>query len=483
MTTQPLGELVWISVRPMLRLAMCIGSGYILTKCDRLPPIAARGAGQIILNIALPSLFFSKIVPTFDSKNISSIAPLLLMCVLYQTIGLLTSLVVSAVFWVPHRFRWGIIVAGIWGNYGDLPTAIIMSVTAVAPFQAADQDLAIAYIAAFVFMFMVTLFPMGGHYLVARDFYGPDKDDREVQIPFREKTKKFARWLLHFPRLLGTSAKRDVESIVARTISKKNPDENMYSRDVVERSNESSHRKDVHDSELGGITPVGPMSVQDFEGSQQGKETTLIDQEHKQFPRAKRRQTRLLSRILHVLQVIFTIPTTIILSGFIISVIPALKGLFVLLPSSPKAPDGQPPLAFILDTATFLGEASVPLGLIGLGSALARLHVPRNQWKQLPVGSILGLAVGRMVLQPVLGILIVKGLTFAGIIDKDNKVLQFVAIFFSCVPTATTQIFLTQAYSAPESVEHLPAYLVPQYVLMFISCTILTAYTLHLLFA
>jgi len=48
-------------------------------------------------------------------------------------------------------------VAGGWGNYGDLPTAIIMSVTAVSPFQPADQDRAVAYIAAFLLLFMASI--------------------------------------------------------------------------------------------------------------------------------------------------------------------------------------------------------------------------------------------------------------------------------------------------------------------------------------
>lgn len=63
-------------------------------------------------------------------------------------------------FWVPHRFRWGFIVAGIWGNYGDVPTAVIMSITAAAPFNGTeDQNLAVAYIAAFVLVFMVGVYP------------------------------------------------------------------------------------------------------------------------------------------------------------------------------------------------------------------------------------------------------------------------------------------------------------------------------------
>ena len=36
----------------------------------------------------------------------------------------------------------------------------------------------------------------------------------------------------------------------------------------------------------------------------------------------------------------------------------------------PVAPDGQPPLAFVLDMANFVGAASIPIGLIGLGSTL-----------------------------------------------------------------------------------------------------------------
>jgi hypothetical protein len=65
-----------------------------------------------------------------------------------------------------------------------------------------------------------------------------------------------------------------------------------------------------------------------------------------------------------------------------VSVVTALVDPFkaLFLPSSgnfqprfrPVAPDGQPPLAFVLDTADFVYAASVPIGLICLGSALGR---------------------------------------------------------------------------------------------------------------
>jgi predicted permease len=119
-----------------------------------------------------------------------------------------------------------------------------------------------------------------------------------------------------------------------------------------------------------------------------------------------------------------------IILSFPIALIPALKGLFVEVqsPHIPSAPDGRPPLSFLLDTATFIGAASVPLGLVCLGSALARLEVPRGRWNHLPVGAILSMAVGRMLLMPVLGVLVAKGLTNAGLISREDKVLQFICM-------------------------------------------------------
>jgi hypothetical protein len=64
-----------------------------------------------------------------------------------------------------------------------------------------------------------------------------------------------------------------------------------------------------------------------------------------------------------------------------------------------------------------------------LGSSLARLPFPRKgQWQMLPLGAISCVAVGRMVVMPVLGVVICQGLTKVGFIDKEDKVLQFVCM-------------------------------------------------------
>ena len=80
---------------------------------------------------------FSKIVPSFSLDNINTLGepvsavpgtgadcdrlgPLFLVAFLYEAIGLAQAWIVKQFFWVPHRFRHGILVAGAFGNVGDL---------------------------------------------------------------------------------------------------------------------------------------------------------------------------------------------------------------------------------------------------------------------------------------------------------------------------------------------------------------------------
>jgi auxin efflux carrier family protein len=103
--------------------------------------------------------------------------------VIYEVLGLLLAWGVKQLFWVPHRFRFGILVAGGWSNFGDireftktsyilllcaffltcsitkfvLATSVVMSITAGPPFNStSDQNLAVAYISAFILVFYVS---------------------------------------------------------------------------------------------------------------------------------------------------------------------------------------------------------------------------------------------------------------------------------------------------------------------------------------
>ena len=44
----------------------------------------------------------------------------MLVALLYKLIGIALAWLIKQVCWVPHRFRYGILVAGGWGNEGDI---------------------------------------------------------------------------------------------------------------------------------------------------------------------------------------------------------------------------------------------------------------------------------------------------------------------------------------------------------------------------
>lgn len=181
---------------------------------DLFPPIAARGAGQIMLvsssclayvdifspqwsspvaSIPLPyvlqdrtrlwtgkpSRIRSGLLPFIPSSQVLtdiSLGPLVLVAVIYQILGISSAWLVRHLFWTPHRFRYGILIAGGWGNTGDIrgspslvllslakltwfntiATAVITAVTASAPFAGPkDSGLSVAYISTLMLISMV----------------------------------------------------------------------------------------------------------------------------------------------------------------------------------------------------------------------------------------------------------------------------------------------------------------------------------------
>lgn len=89
-----------------------------------------------------------------------------------------------------------------------------------------------------------------------------------------------------------------------------------------------------------------------------------------------RRFHHLCLRLLHGIP----IATWAVVLGIVFSLVQPLKALLTETPGwtgsrIPNAPDGNPPLSFLLQTTTYLGAVTVPMALIVLGSSFARLEV------------------------------------------------------------------------------------------------------------
>lgn len=83
---------------------------------------AAKGASFVTINLALPALLFSSIVPAFTAANISTMGPLVLLAIIYILIGLLFGLVIREVCYVPRNFWQGIVVASGLSNWSSMRT-------------------------------------------------------------------------------------------------------------------------------------------------------------------------------------------------------------------------------------------------------------------------------------------------------------------------------------------------------------------------
>lgn len=122
-------------------------------------------------------------------------------------------------------------------------------------------------------------------------------------------------------------------------------------------------------------------------------------------------------------------PTSSLLVALVIALVKPLKALFVMIDGYdfPTAPDGQPPLSVILETASFLGAAAVPISLIVLGASIGTMRLPKPLTK-LPFGAIVALAVGKLVIMPLVGYAFVHALIRGGMIQGSDQVLVFLMV-------------------------------------------------------
>ncbi|GHJ84613.1 hypothetical protein NliqN6_1015 [Naganishia liquefaciens] len=183
---------------------------------------------------------------------------------------------------------------------------------------------------------------------------------------------------------------------------------------------------------------------------------------------------------LNILKLTLTPPSISLFFALPISLVQPLKALFVNVEGwsggrIPFSPDGKPPLNWLLDTASFLGQICIPLGLILLGASFARLDLPKPLWK-LPIAAIVAVTVAKMVILPVIGVLMTESLSnHTSLYPKDQKMLRFVAMFLSGTPSALNSLIMTMIYSPDGRADTLSAFLALQYVFMFISSTALAA--------
>jgi auxin efflux carrier family protein len=292
--------------------------------------------------------------------------------------------------------------------------------------------LGVAYVSIIIVWCFLTMFPFGGWMLVKRDFEVPeDPPDAEARghgtgVRWLSKVKSLAKRRATSPRVSCTQVP---ELRISEDLSKGTP----HNIKITEEPTRDHRRSTSSVRDLDMIRPVSRSSahVTDTEledlslaaTPSLSRHTTTIPTE----PLWKRTSKYLLKFLLTLLSP----PAISCLLSLTIALVPQLKALFVPVPGvdMPDAPDGEPPLYFILDITTFAGAASVPTGLIVLGASLSSLSLAHGL---PPWGSIILMALLKLAVMPVIGVLWTQLLTYhSPLVNPDQTMLRFVMMLLA----------------------------------------------------
>jgi auxin efflux carrier family protein len=359
-----------------------------------LTSVVLKGMSATVINVFMPCLLFSKTVPSFTSDNLGEVGVLILTSVFYQGILLLynpidISLRLNLCFDCPmchaitilaiwSSFCWNLFKLGYSVLYiklicatGDIPLAFVMTLTAAQPFTTEDQSLGIAYISIIIVWCFLTMFPFGGWMLVKRDFeiplVPPDLEARGSGTG--------VHWLSRVKSVVGRRGTRAASvppDGVRTVIHRAQPEphelkpqirESKLNSTILQDEDRRPSTSSITIQELDVIHPVRSLhSVHD--------DTELEDLSLAATPSLTRNRPftvptpmdplykRIGKKILKFLLSLISPPAIACLLSLLIALIPQLKALFVPdVPgvNMPDAPDGTPPLEWILDIATFGG--------------------------------------------------------------------------------------------------------------------------------
>ncbi|KAL0632872.1 Protein M3 [Maublancomyces gigas] len=364
------------------------------------------------MNLLLPMLIFSTVLPAFDSKNMASVLSVVVTSFFYQALGLCFGFTVRWLTPIPTSWRGGVLAAGAFSNVGDLIIAYISTVAKSSPFNPeTDPARGTAYASILMVVQLVTIFNFGGYQLVKQDF-----DTPREPLPDTEKSTP-ARLDPEPSTISFADSVRKTLSIVSRIAARKSqqcvqtPSETLSSCETIPPiTDDTDPITTTHSPKetLGIIAPIPVPSI------------------------AENTAPTLTRRLWMIIRPFITPPSIALVLSLIIANVPILKALFMENPDihMPQAPDQRPPLDFLMEIAVFAGPTVPVIGMLLLGAALSRLSMsglPKGFWKAAVMMAGLKLVVG-----PIIGIAWTTGLTKeTSWIPETDKILQLVMILGS----------------------------------------------------
>lgn len=172
----PLGPIIWASFKPIIKIYLIIGTGFMSARMGILSVEATRSISDLVLTILLPCLSFNKIVANIEGKDIKTVGIICLSSVLIFATGFFFAYVVRRTMPVPKLWHGGILAGGMFPNISDLPIAYLQTMDQGFLFTAEEGEKGVACVIIFLAMFLICVFNLGGFRLIESDFHYKDEE-------------------------------------------------------------------------------------------------------------------------------------------------------------------------------------------------------------------------------------------------------------------------------------------------------------------
>lgn len=533
-----LGLVIYAAVKPIFKIYIIIGIGFYLAKRNILTVSTCRDISDAIVTAIMPCLIFDKIVTNIVSSDIKNIGVIFFEGTLLFAVGALMALAVFYTCKSPKAWFGGLISVGLFPNISDLPIAYLQTLSETGDlFTSYEGSKGVAYVCIFLASQVFYQFSLGLFRLIQYDFREQlnEKDEEASvhetpqEIPQidenkeqnsrtsellsdsvitesketengnnnreEQETQQHDEFLLRHRLEPVTSNPRSSLSSVS---SVTNSSHLARHRSAVNSSNTNYYSLNQQVSRTVDLRLMKSQDIQDVINeysefdrlrhnevkrvvtltSEIGIEEAAAEPEVVKNELGFKKFTR---RFLLILRNFRTPNSMSLIISIIVAMAPPLKALFVKTSfHMPSAPDKKPPLSFIMDFTSYVGAASVPLGLLLLGATIARLKIKSmvpGFWK-----TVIAITACRLIVLPIFGVGLTTGIYKAGWFG-DDVMVRFVSVLEYGLPNATALVYFTAFYTDPNSPDHLQMdclalCLIAQYSVLCISLPILVTFTL-----
>lgn len=540
-----LGEIIYIAVKPIFKIYFIIAIGYTLTKKNILTVETSKNISTIAVNVLIPCLAFQKIVSNISNDDIHQIATIVIVSFFLMGLGSLLCFIFGVAAGCPKNWWGGLICCGLLPNISDLPIAYLQTMESSSIFNDIDKGVSYVMI-YFTLQMLVQfnfgafkLIEMDFHTEARLEAAkktssqeekletattGDDQHENNPSIvisssssssdiDLQSTTESLTLQRPHVTFVGERPSQNDIPPLLTTVSSRSTLSDDQQQPMLRTTTTGSSLSSAIRCTEPLSRTLSVPRILlgNDVLADQVPEGINDIVRVYSKYEfltpitediRTSTRQTQtFFSKAVDFLQSVnyyhlcksvlnlwvastLKIVSMTMIISIAICMIPWVQALFVITSQAhvPPAPDGDPPLSFIMDLAGYVGAAEVPFGLLMLGGTIGRLNlstIPLRVWR-VPIA----VTFARLFIMPIIGCAFNSKIYRDGLF-YDEKILYFISNINFCLPPATSLLYITAFYTPiddkPHSqMDYLALVYVFHYLLLVICLPFTTTYTMKI---